>query len=163
MNETNGEDRENHLFDEAKTILNTLLEGMGVKSSFEVYHHDGRTVINILCEPDDSIVIGRKGKTLEAIQTILNHILVHRHRDVLPYVVDAGGYRHRKRKNLIDLAHRSAEKVKENGYTVIEGPFNAYERHIIHAALHDTPGIVTQSLGEGENKKIAIKLQLVED
>jgi spoIIIJ-associated protein len=148
---------------EAQQVLQRILEGMGVEATIESFNRDDRLVLNAVCTPDDSMVIGRRGKTLEAIQFLVNRI-VHRNNDeAKPILVDVSGYRERRRRNLIDLARRSAERVKETGYQVIVGPYNAYERHILHSSITEDPVVTTESLGEGDQKKVVFKKTIPEN
>jgi len=148
---------------EAQQVLQKILEGMGVQATIESSQRDDRLILNAICTPDDSMVIGRKGKTLEAIQFLVNRIVNRNQDEAKPILVDVSGYRERKRKNLIDLARRSAERVKETGYQVIVGPYNAYERHILHSAMADDDTVTTESLGEGDQKKVIFKRIIPED
>ncbi len=89
-------------------------------------------------------------------------------RDILfgsrvPVMVDTSGYRERRVRHLTDLAHRSANKVRDAGCQILIGPFNAYERHIIHSAVQDDAQVTTKSLGEGDLKKILFKPNNLED
>ncbi len=143
---------------EVREILQTILEGMGVEATIETSERDDRLILNALCGPDDSMVIGRRGKTLDAIQLIVNRIAGRRLELDKRILVDVSGYRERRRCNLIDMATRSVERVQETGLQVLAGPYNAYERHIIHSTVQDDPQVTTVSQGDGDQKKVAFKL-----
>ncbi len=149
--------------EEAQKILKRILDGMGVSATIESFHRDDRLVLNAICAPDDSMVIGRRGKTLEAIQLIVNRIVNRKSTVKKPILVDVGGYKERRQRNLIDLARRSAKRVQETGYQVIVGPYNAYERHVIHTSLKEDSPVATESIGEGDLKKIIFKIRAQED
>jgi spoIIIJ-associated protein len=124
--------------------------------------HDGQIVLDVVDSDDSSIVIGRKGQTLEALQTIVSRITANLFPDVarghLRILIDVGGYRERRRQNLIDMALRAAEEVLETGEPVDLSPMNSYERYLVHSALKDEPGVTTSSEGEGTMKQIVISL-----
>lgn len=143
---------------EARDCLEWILAGMGVDGSIELSYRDDQVRLNILCGDDSSIIIGRKGQTLEALQVIVNRIVMRKFDD-LPetrILVDVEGYRERRSNNLLDMARRSAETVRETGDSVLLSPLNSYERFLVHSALKDEAGIVSKSQGEGLMKQIRI-------
>lgn len=143
---------------EARDCLAWILAGMGIDGNIELSYRDDQVRLNILCGDDSSFVIGRKGQTLEALQVIVNRIVMRKF-DNLPVariLVDVEGYRERRRSNLLDMARRSAETVRETGDPVLLSPLNSYERFLVHNALKEEAGIVSQSQGEGLMKQIRI-------
>lgn len=147
------------MVEDAARFVHGLLRHMGLDPVIEILHHDGLPVVNAVCGADDSVAIGRQGKTLESIQLLLGQVLRRRFGQASLVSVDVAGYRERRRLNLISLARRSAERVQETGLTLAEGPFSAYERHIIHAVLRDHPKVATESQGDGEQKMVAFRLR----
>jgi spoIIIJ-associated protein len=156
------EDKNPHQTD-ALAVTRRILDGMGVEATIEHLKRDERLVLNLSCGQDDNMVIGRKGKTLEALQFIINRIVCKRFPDEKPVLIDVGGYRERRRHNLEELSRRSAQKVKDTVYPVIIGPYNAYERHIVHSVVQDDPEVFTESQGEGDFKKIVFRLRNAEE
>ena len=105
---------------------------------------------------DLGILIGKHGQTLDAIQYLTNLVA---HKEVSGHchiVVDVENYRARREETLIDLAKRLAAKVKRNRQKVSLEPMNAFERKIIHTALHDDKHIVTESAGDEPFRHIVI-------
>ncbi len=143
---------------EAQRILARILEKMGVQASLESLHRDGHPVLNAVCGEDDRFVIGRKGKTLDAIQLIL-HRIVRRLPDSADFTVDVdvSNYRERRRRRLVVAARRAAERVRETGNQVLIGPYGPAERHLIHTSVGDNPYVMTESQGDGEQKTILFK------
>jgi spoIIIJ-associated protein len=143
---------------EARDCLQWILEGMGIDAGIELSLRDEQVRLNILCGDDSSVVIGRKGQTLEALQVIVNRIVLRMFDDPAParIVVDVEGYRERRRNNLLDMARRSADSVRETGESVLLSPLNSYERFLVHTALKEEEGIVSKSQGEGAMKQIRI-------
>jgi spoIIIJ-associated protein len=144
---------------EAEALLAALLERMGISPQISTRWVEGRLVLDALCGEDDKVAIGRKGHTLEAIQHIYSLMLRRRFLGELRATVDIGGYRERRQRNLRETALRSAAAVRDGGEPVVIGPYRAFERHVIHAALQGDEAVVTQSLGEGEEKQIIIRLR----
>jgi len=102
------------------------------------------------------LMIGRRGETLQSLQFLLNVLVQKRTRNWPHVVVDVGNYRQRRREFLEGLAHRIAEQVSKSGRAIMLEPMAAYERRIVHLALRSEKSIYTQSLGEGENRKVVI-------
>ena len=105
---------------------------------------------------DLGILIGKHGQTLDAIQYLTNLVA---HKEVSGHchiVVDVENYRARREETLINLAKRLAAKVKRNRQKVSLEPMNAFERKIIHTALHDDKHIVTESAGDEPFRHIVI-------
>lgn len=105
---------------------------------------------------DLGILIGRRGETLSALQYLVNLIVSRRLKGRVGVVVDVEGYRQRRYESLRSLARRLAEQVKSTGRSVTLEPMPPNERRIIHLELKDNPDVATQSMGQGEERKIAI-------
>jgi spoIIIJ-associated protein len=80
----------------------------------------------------------------------------HRLKAHVPITIDVAGYRERREEALKNLAWRIAERVMVTGQPVPLEPMPASERRIIHLALRDYPGVITQSIGEGDDRKVTI-------
>ncbi len=105
---------------------------------------------------DLGILIGRRGETLSALQYLVNLIISRRLKSRVGVVVDVEGYRQRRYESLRLLARRLAEQVKSSGRSVTLEPMPPNERRIIHLELKDNPDVTTQSIGQGEERKITI-------
>ncbi len=141
--------------------LLTLLEVEGVVSP-AVYPDEsseqptGAVAFNI--EGDDlGILIGRRGQTLAALQYVLRLIVGHKTETWVPIIVDAEGYKERRHEALKALALRMADHVKTRGSPFTLEPMPPYERRIVHLALADNPAVYTESIGEGESRKVVIR------
>jgi spoIIIJ-associated protein len=147
--------------DMAKEVLETLLGRMGVVASVACQTKPplggGEGVITLDVSGDDlGILIGRRGQTLSALQYVVRLILAHQTQARVPVVIDVEGYKQRRYEALQALAHRMAEQVKARGRPFTLEPMLAYERRIIHLALADDPDVTTESVGEGEARKVVI-------
>jgi spoIIIJ-associated protein len=109
-------------------------------------------------EGDDlGILIGRRGQTLAALQYVLRLIVGHKTETWVPIIVDAEGYKERRHEALKALALRMADHVKTRGSPFTLEPMPPYERRIVHLALADNPAVYTESIGEGESRKVVIR------
>jgi spoIIIJ-associated protein len=109
--------------------------------------------------PDIDTLIGRRGQTLAALQHITRLIVGREMVSKVRLVVDVGGFKARRGKSLHRLAHRMAEQAIRTDRTVVLEPMPPHERRIIHLALRDHPQVITQSVGEGNRRKVTIVLR----
>jgi spoIIIJ-associated protein len=107
-------------------------------------------------ERDSGLLIGRRGETLHNLQFLLN-LMVSRRTHRWPYIlVDVERYRQRRDASLSGLAQRMAGRVSHAHEPITLEPMSAYERRIIHLTLREDSLVVTQSIGEGDNRKVVI-------
>ena len=150
----------------AKNVLEVLLTAMGVVASVVPQakpiggEEGGPPSIAFDIEGDDlGILIGRRGQTLACLQFIVRLIVGHQTETWAPIVVDVEGYKQRRCEKLRALAQSLAEQVKARRAPFTLEPMLAYERRIIHLALTDDPDVTTESIGEGESRKVVIRLK----
>ena len=115
-------------------------------------------ILNIVGD-DMGILIGRRGQTLVALQQIVRLITSHYLKTWVPLSIDVEGYRRRRYTSLKTLARHLAEQVRETGKSITLEPMPSNERRIIHIALADYPDLTTESVGEGEGRKVVISLK----
>ena len=101
-------------------------------------------------------LIGKRGQTLDAIQTIVEKVVKKNNQSRIRVLVDIEGYLETRKKNLENMAIRLAEKAKKIGKPISLGQMNAYDRRIVHIALKDFPEVLTRSQGEGSLRKLVI-------
>jgi spoIIIJ-associated protein len=106
--------------------------------------------------PGTDALIGRRGKTMAALQLVTRLIVGREVEDRVHLVVDVNGFKARREKSLHRLAHRTAEQARRTGRTVVLEPMPPHERRIIHLALRDHPDVVTESIGERDRRKVTI-------
>jgi len=143
----------------SKAVLENLLNLAGVPAAVEPEEKGVGETANITLDikgDDLGILIGRRGETLSALQYLVNLIVSRRLKARVGVVVDVEGYRQRRYESLRLLARRLADQVKSTGKSVTLEPMPASERRIIHLELKDNPDVTTQSMGEGDERKIAI-------
>ena len=140
-----------------ETFIKGLLENMDSKAVPHCFKADGNTYKVDLVGEDLGYLIGRRGDTLDAIQHLANYAV---NRDVEGHIrinVDAECYREKREDSLRRYARKKAQQVlKARRRTTLE-PMNAYERHVIHAALQDMDNITTHSTGVEPNRRVVIE------
>lgn len=133
----------------------TLLTKMGYPGSVSInFRKERKLGLNIDSE-FSSIIIGRKGKNLDAIQLLANVYAGQIDPDQ-KIIVDSENYRMRHEEQLIRLAYKTAEQVKRTGRSKLLEPMNPFERRLIHSALNDVDGVETKSEGDGLYKQVRI-------
>jgi spoIIIJ-associated protein len=139
-------------------ILDTLLGLLGVAGKVEVLSDEIPLALDIKGD-DLGILIGRRGQTLASLEYITKLMVAGRLKAWLPLRVDVGGYKKRRCDSLQRLALSLAEQVKSGRRPITMEPMPADERRIVHLTLADNPDVTTQSIGEGENRKVVILLR----
>lgn len=164
-----GEEDGEYIEDEAELaaqMLDKLLELMGVQADVSIRDPEtpgdglGMATAVLEIEGDDlGVLIGRRGETLSALQYLLNLMCVRRFGQSVFFTVDVEGYRRRRERSLTGLARRTAEQVRRTKRPVTLEPMPANERRIIHIALADDRQVTTESLGEGDERRVSIGLR----
>ena len=142
---------------ERKTVefITTLIEKMGYEATVTISsRRDSKISLNIESD-NSSILIGRKGKNLDAIQLLANVYAANIDEDV-KIVIDSENYRMRHEDQIVRNAVRSAEYVRRSGRSKLLEPMNPFERRLVHTALNDFKGVETKSEGEGVYKQVRI-------
>jgi spoIIIJ-associated protein len=139
----------------AKQLTIELLERMGVKTEVEVFLKEGVLYLEIKGD-QEGILIGKHGRTLESLQLLINRMVNKRLENARRVILDIDAYRKRRADSMAQMAQRLGEKAKKTGHSLTVGPFNAHDRRIIHVTLKEDPSLKTESLGEGELKKVKI-------
>jgi len=139
----------------ARELTIGLLERMGVRPDVDGFLREGALHLEIRGD-QESVLIGKHGRTLEALQMLINRMVNKRLKSAIRVTLDIDDYRKRRADSMTQMAHRMGEKAKSTGRPQISGPFNAHDRRIVHLALKEDPFLRTESLGEGELKKIKI-------
>jgi len=138
--------------------LDTLLGLLGITGNVEVLSDEIPLALDIKGD-DLGILIGRRGQTLACLEYITKLIVVRRLKAWLPLTVDVAGYKKHRRDSLQRLAIYLAEQVKSRRRAITMEPMPADERRIVHLTLADNPDVTTQSIGEGESRKVVILLR----
>jgi spoIIIJ-associated protein len=143
---------------EVRELLTRITSALRVHCQVDVTEDD-ETVTGVLSGGDLGLVIGRHGQTIDAIQYLANAVAYRAFGDDRKgVVVDAAGYRDRRRETLEALALRSAEQAKASGGPVALEPMSSIERRIVHLRLQDEPGVGTRSEGEEPYRYVVVEV-----
>lgn len=139
-----------------RTFLAGLLEHMECSAEIRVYQPEKGRYKVILEGRQMGALIGRRGETLDAIQQLTSYSVNRAGGGRVRVQLDAEGYREKREQSLQHLAKKVAGKVVKYRRSVTLEPMNAYERHVIHTALQDVPGITTYSTGTEPNRRVIV-------
>ncbi len=147
---------ESDLVAEVRDLVERIVDGIGVVGRIEI-EEDEETVTVSCAGPDLGMLIGRHGQTIDAVQYLANAVMFRRHpEDRKEVVVDAAGYRARRRASLEALAIRSAERALSDREPVELEPMSAVERKVVHIRLKEFDGVETTSEGTEPNRYVVI-------
>ncbi|HKC77492.1 MAG TPA: R3H domain-containing nucleic acid-binding protein, partial [Gaiellaceae bacterium] len=141
---------------EARSLVARIVETIGVDA--EVVAREEAEAIVVTCSgPDVGLLIGRHGQTIDAIQYLLNAVAWRAHREERKeVVVDAAGYRARRKATLESLALRVADRVRDSGEPEELEPMTAVERKVVHLRLKDVAGVGTSSEGMEPTRYVVV-------
>ncbi len=150
-----GEEVDDEKAQTIRTFLSGLLAQMESNAQVKVYLPEKGRYRVILEGENLGALIGRRGETLDAIQQLTSYA-VNRTGGRVRVQLDAEGYREKREQSLQNLARKVAGKVVKYRRSVTLEPMNAYERHVIHTALQDVPGVTTYSTGVDPNRRVIV-------
>lgn len=146
-----------------KIIQDTIAElvgKMGFASEVEVKKEtlgDSETWIFNIQTQDSSFLIGQYGVNLQSLQHITRLIVRKKTEDKVSFIIDVNSYRQEKNISIEKLARNAAEQCLRENQEIIMRPMSPYERRIVHIELAKNKQIKTESLGEGEDRKVVVK------
>ena len=139
-----------------RELLGRIAQELDLGAAVSVRDGD-EAIVATLTGPDLGRAIGRHGQTIDALQYLVNAIVLREDLpDRKPVVVDAAGYRSRRQATLDTLAQRTAERVLRSGREVELEPMSAVERKIVHLRLKDFEGVETRSEGTEPNRHVVV-------
>ena len=139
-----------------RSFLTGLLERMGVKAELEFSKRENGGINVNINGSGMGVIIGRRGETLDAIQHLTNYV-VNKDSDRHMHIsIDAECYRSKREDSLTKLAEKMAEKAIKYKRSMALEPMNSYERHVIHTALQNYPGVTTSSTGVEPNRRVVV-------
>jgi len=148
----------------AVEALEQLLSLMNIDATVRVRQPetpgDGAAIVKSVLDisgDDLGILIGRRGETLSSLQYVVNLIAGRRLKTRMSFGVDVAGYRRRREESLKNLALHMADRVRSTRQIMTLEPMPPNERRIVHLALAQDPSVLTESIGEGENRKVVIR------
>jgi len=142
--------------DAAVATISDILRHMGIEASIEEYEGDEGELILDIVGDDLGILIGRHGRTLDALQVLVSAITNRRLEQRYPIVVDISGYRHRRRLKLEEIARHAADRAARQRQAVELRPMTSFERRVIHIALRDDRRVTTESEGVEPRRMVVV-------
>ena len=134
----------------------TMIQNMGYEVTVEVMFREDHKIGIKLNSKDSSILIGRKGKNLDAMQLLANVFAGRLGREDVRVILDTENYRIRREESLVRLAYNTADKVRLSKKSILLEPMNPFERRLIHTTLNDIPDVETKSEGDGLYKQVRV-------
>ena len=154
--ETLTDDEMDEIADVAVGYLRQILALFGEKhSTIDEYDGDDGELILDVNGGNLAVLIGRHGRTLDALQMVLSSLMSSHIHFYYPVVVDIESYKTRRKKKLRSIALSAAERARKQGRVAL-APMNAYERRIVHLALVNDDSVTTHSEGEDPNRRVII-------
>lgn len=140
-------------------VLQHILRYMNIHAMVQVRSTDPLTLNIHGINENLGLLIGRRGETLAALQLLVSLVVSHRTRHRMRIIVDAENYRQRREENLRSLALRVAQQVRNYRRSIALEAMPPHERRIVHISLADSQDISTESIGEGDERRVVISLK----
>jgi len=140
-------------------VLQHILLYMNIRAAVQVRSTNPLTLNIQGINENLGLLIGRRGETLAALQLLVSLIVGHRTKHRMRIIVDAENYRERREENLRSLALRVAQQVRNYRRSIALEAMPPHERRIVHIALAESKDISTESMGEGEERRVVISLK----
>jgi len=145
-----------------KKMVEELMEKAGFLSKVEITesHSDNQDgiICNVKTTEDSNLLIGQYGVNLQAFQHIARLVIRKKLSDErVNFTLDVNSYRDQKNQVVIEQANEAAKQATNEGRVIIMKPMSAYERRLVHMELSKNDKVATESVGEGENRKILVK------
>ena len=147
--------RHDDVIEYIKEYLKELIKNMGLTCNLEVKKRENGVNITVISD-NNSILIGKNGRTLNALNQLLKQVLYNEIGEYFPFNLDIGEYKVEREHKLESLAKRTAREVAISKVEAKLDPMNSYGR-IIHTALADNKKVITESEGEEPNRYVVIK------
>jgi spoIIIJ-associated protein len=139
-----------------KDFILKIVRDMGINAKIETKTKEETTVFNLIA-PDASILIGKNGRTIEALQNITNQMVNTNLESYYRFIIDVNDYKNKRRARLEKTAKYTAKEVAKTKIEAHLEPMNSYERRIIHNILTNSKDVMTESEGEEPNRHVVIK------
>ncbi|HMN19274.1 MAG TPA: R3H domain-containing nucleic acid-binding protein [Candidatus Moranbacteria bacterium] len=145
-----------------KQVVGEILEKMGFQASLEVEAEaEGNEEENFLCKvssPEDShLLIGQHGANLEALQHLARLVVRRRTDSRLKFTLDINDYRKERNATVVEAAKQAADQAAAEKRTITLRPMSTYERRLVHLEISKRSDVTSDSVGEGEERKVAIR------
>ena len=139
-----------------KEFILKIVKDMGINAKIETKTKEETMIFNLIA-PDASILIGKNGRTIEALQNITNQMVNTNLESYYRFIIDVNDYKAKRRTRLEKTAKYTAKEVAKTKVEAHLEPMNSYERRIIHSVLTNSKDVITESEGEEPNRHVVIK------
>lgn len=142
-----------------KKTIEELLKNMGFTGTVSAITTEPEDIIYAIStnNNDSHLLIGQYGVNLQALQHLARLIVRKQLPDKIRFSIDINDYRQQKNHSIVELAHQAAQEAVEKHHSVVLKPMSTYERRLVHLELSKNSEVVTESIGEGESRKIIVK------
>jgi spoIIIJ-associated protein len=137
-------------------FMKGLIENMGYSGKVTVLFREERKLGLKIDSEHSSILIGKKGKNLDALQLLANIYAGRQGKEDMRIILDSENYRIRREESLVRLAYTVADRVRETRSSILLEPMNPFDRRLVHTTLNDIADVETKSEGEGWYKQIGV-------
>lgn len=137
-------------------FVSDVVSKMGYEATVDIAFREDKKIGIKMSSSSSSILIGRKGKNLDALQLLANVYAGHLGREDMRIILDTENYRVRREETLVHIAYNTADKVRTSKKSILLEPMNPFERRLIHTTLNDIPDVETISEGEGLYKQVRV-------
>ena len=146
---------------ELSKIIEKIFKLLGIDTAFEIREEEKQDALMVDIQADEGVglIIGNRGRNLDAIQTITGIIFRNKTGDWKRIIIDVGKWREKEEGRLQELAKRTAERVKETKESQPIYNLSPAQRRIVHLALSEEKGVATESVGEAEERYLVVSLK----
>jgi spoIIIJ-associated protein len=137
-------------------FMTEIIRRMGYQSEVSILFREDRKIGIKIESGSSSILIGKKGKNLDALQLLANIYAGRLGREDMRVILDSENYRIRREESLVRLAYTVADRVRESRNSILLEPMNPFDRRLIHTTLNDIADVETKSEGEGLYKQVRV-------
>lgn len=156
------EKKEDKLEDVIKEVVGGILSKMGFSFEIEIVKErdSEQEAENIVCNiktEESNFLIGQYGVNLQSLQHIARVLVRRKTEERTNFILDVNSYRKEKNASIAALAKNIAEQVLQEKRAVTLRPMSPYERRLVHMELSKNAAVMTESIGEGEERKVVVK------
>jgi spoIIIJ-associated protein len=158
--------------EQLKNIVSEIIDKMGFTVEVEVKEMPKNSIFmkdsndielpesficNVLSDENSSFLIGQQGNNLQALQHIVRLVLKNRMKEKINCLVDVNAYRIERAGYIKNIAEEAAQEALSEKRSIIMKPMSSFERRIVHMVLSANEAVATESIGEGENRKVVVR------
>lgn len=153
------QEQKNQITEKIKEITQALIEKMGFSCETEIIENQEGLEKNLICNiktKESNFLIGQYGVNLLPLQHIARILVKQKTNERISFILDVNSYRQEKNSSIVRMAVELAEQAIREKRAVVLRPMSPYERRIVHLELSKNNQIKTESIGEGENRKVVV-------